>query len=166
MWLWMGRRSKHRDTSKHKAMSYDRMSEAERKLERKWPNCWLRPKQSTRPRIGNTARGGEATRCRRNWPNGKPGWRRFAKPSGRWSRRSQGTGSADRPRPLETRIAERQRQEQHSGQKARGPSPRIPDPEQVKPEPKAQRNFTDPDSRIMKDGATKRALSRPTMPKW
>ena len=31
----------------------------------------------------------------------------------------------------------------------------APDPEQAKPEPKAQRNFTDPDSRIMKDGASK-----------
>lgn len=32
---------------------------------------------------------------------------------------------------------------------------RLPPPEEAKPEPKAQRNFTDPDSRIMKDGATK-----------
>jgi len=31
----------------------------------------------------------------------------------------------------------------------------VPDPEQAKPEPQAQRNFTDPASRLMKDGATK-----------
>ena len=31
----------------------------------------------------------------------------------------------------------------------------VPDPAEAKPEPKAQRNFTDPDSRIMLDGATK-----------
>ena len=31
----------------------------------------------------------------------------------------------------------------------------MPDPEQAKPEPKAQRNFTDPESRIMMDGATR-----------
>jgi hypothetical protein len=31
----------------------------------------------------------------------------------------------------------------------------IPDPEEAKPEPTAQRNFTDPESRIMLDGATK-----------
>ena len=30
----------------------------------------------------------------------------------------------------------------------------MPDPETAKPDPKAQRNFTDPDSRIMRDGAT------------
>ena len=33
--------------------------------------------------------------------------------------------------------------------------PQVPHPEQAKPEPKAQRNFTDPDSRIMPDGANK-----------
>ena len=31
----------------------------------------------------------------------------------------------------------------------------MPDPEQAKPDPKAQRNFTDPESRIMPDGANK-----------
>lgn len=34
----------------------------------------------------------------------------------------------------------------------------MPDPEQAKAEPKAQRNFTDPDSRIMVDGANKGSL--------
>src|SRR5206468_10089457 len=33
--------------------------------------------------------------------------------------------------------------------------PQVPDPEQAEPEDKAQRNFTDPDSRIMPDGAHK-----------
>ncbi|MBK6464714.1 MAG: transposase [Myxococcales bacterium] len=36
-----------------------------------------------------------------------------------------------------------------------GPKPEVPDPEQAVPEPKAQRNFTDPESRIMPDGANK-----------
>lgn len=38
------------------------------------------------------------------------------------------------------------------GRKRRGPAPKEPD---GKPAAKAQRNFTDPESRIMKDGATK-----------
>ena len=36
-----------------------------------------------------------------------------------------------------------------------GKPPKVPDPEQAKPEPAAQRNFTDADARIMVDGATK-----------
>jgi len=47
-------------------------------------------------------------------------------------------------------IAEKERKEE--GRPARGPKPKEPSDE---PEDKAQRNFTDPDSRIMKDGATK-----------
>ena len=41
------------------------------------------------------------------------------------------------------------------GKKAGGQDPQAPDPEQAKPEAKAQRNFTDPESRIMVDGANK-----------
>jgi hypothetical protein len=55
----------------------------------------------------------------------------------------------------EAKLAERQRQEEERGKKFGGGPPQVPDPEQAQPEPKAQRNFTDPDSRIMLDGATK-----------
>ncbi|PYR65461.1 MAG: hypothetical protein DMG20_14655 [Acidobacteria bacterium] len=41
------------------------------------------------------------------------------------------------------------------GTKQQANPPQVPDPEQAKPEDKAQRNFTDPDSRIMPDGAHK-----------
>ena len=55
----------------------------------------------------------------------------------------------------EAKLEERRRREEAQGKKFGGRPPQVPDPEQAKPEPKAQRNFTDPESRIMKDGATK-----------
>src|SRR5438034_6135293 len=55
----------------------------------------------------------------------------------------------------EGRIAERQQHEQETGKKIGGRPPQVPDPEQAKPEDSAQRNFTDPESRIMADGANK-----------
>jgi len=55
----------------------------------------------------------------------------------------------------EAKIAERREQEERTGKKAGGHDPKVPDPEQAKPEAKAQRNFTDPESRIMLDGANK-----------
>src|SRR5207249_3952369 len=55
----------------------------------------------------------------------------------------------------EAKIAARQEQEEQTGKKMGGRPPQVPDPEQAKPEDKAQRNFTDPDSRIMPDGAHK-----------
>jgi hypothetical protein len=61
---------------------------------------------------------------------------------------------AERPRAeAEAKIAERREQEARTGKKVGGHDPKVPDPEQAKPEAKAQRNFTDPDSRIMADGA-------------
>ena len=54
----------------------------------------------------------------------------------------------------QAKIDERGLKEQQTGQKARGRKPEVVDPQQAVPEPKAQRNFTDADSRIMKEGAT------------
>jgi septal ring factor EnvC (AmiA/AmiB activator) len=56
---------------------------------------------------------------------------------------------------VEAQLKEREKQERERGQKMGGRPPQAPDPEQAQPEPKAQLNFTDPDLRIMKDGATK-----------
>ena len=52
------------------------------------------------------------------------------------------------------KIAERERKAAN-GEPVRGHAPAVPDPEKAEPADKAQRNFTDPDSRIMKTGATK-----------
>src|SRR6267142_1526566 len=55
----------------------------------------------------------------------------------------------------EAKMAARQEQEKQTGQKSRGRAPQVPNPEQAKPESSSQRNFTDPESRIMPDGAHK-----------
>jgi hypothetical protein len=47
------------------------------------------------------------------------------------------------------------KKEQEQGRKCGGRPPQVPDPDQARPEPTAQRNFTDPESRIMPDGANK-----------
>jgi transposase len=56
---------------------------------------------------------------------------------------------------VEQKLAEREEEEQRTGKKKRGRKPEAPDPEQAKPDDTAQRNFTDPESRIMPDGANK-----------
>jgi hypothetical protein len=53
------------------------------------------------------------------------------------------------------KIEEREKKAKESGKKPRGRKPKVPDPSEAKPIEKAQRNFTDPDSRIMQDGSTK-----------
>ena len=53
------------------------------------------------------------------------------------------------------KLEERAQREQETGMKAPGKAPEVIDPQEAKPLPKAQRNFTDPESRIMRDGAHK-----------
>jgi hypothetical protein len=55
--------------------------------------------------------------------------------------------------PKKRRVREKQVRER--GRKFGGRPPLAADAEVTKPEPKAQRNLTDPESRIMMDGATK-----------
>ena len=52
-------------------------------------------------------------------------------------------------------MGQRREQEARTGKKVSGRKPQVPDPEQAVPDPKAQRNFTDPESRIMPDGSHK-----------
>ena len=52
------------------------------------------------------------------------------------------------------KLEARKKRETETGKKTPGRSPQVPDIEAAKPEAKAQRNFTDPESRIMKDSAT------------
>ena len=53
------------------------------------------------------------------------------------------------------KLAEREEEERRTGKKKRGRKPEAPDPDQAKPDDTAQRNFVDPESRIMPDGANK-----------
>src|SRR6266511_2184954 len=52
------------------------------------------------------------------------------------------------------KLETRKKREEETGKKTPGRPPQVPDVEAAKPEGKAQRNFTDPESRIMKDSAT------------
>ena len=55
----------------------------------------------------------------------------------------------------EAKLEERKAYEEETGVRAKGNPPKVKNPAEAKPDPKAQRNFTDPESRIMKDGASK-----------
>jgi hypothetical protein len=57
-------------------------------------------------------------------------------------------------------LAERKEEEQRTGKKKRGRKPKPPDPDEATPADKAQRIFTDPESRIMPDGVNKGSFVR------
>jgi transposase len=142
------------NASKHKAMSYERMNETEQRLQKEVEEL-----------VRSAAAVDEAEDAQ--YGKGKRGDELPEELARRESRlkkiraakaelEQEAKEKAERQKAeAEARIAERREQEAETGKKAGGHDPHVPDPARAQPEAKAQRNFTDPDSRIMVDGANK-----------
>ena len=142
------------NASKHKAMSYGRMAEAEQKLQQEIAALLAtaqRVDTAEDAQYGKGKRGDElpAELTRRESRLAKI---REAKAALEAEARAQAAQAAA---VALAKLAARQQQAEATGRTPAGRPPAVPDPAQATPDPKAQRNFTDPESRIMKDGATK-----------
>jgi transposase len=141
------------NASKHKAMSYARMEETERRLEeevRRLLQEAERVDAAEDMEYGPGRRGHElpAELARRETRLAKI---RAAKATLEQQAREEAARRAEEGR---AKLAAR---EQRIGS-AKGGVPKVPDPAHTRPTPKAQQNFTDAESRIMIDGATKTFL--------
>lgn len=143
------------NASKHKAMSYQRMSETEKRLEEEIERLLKQAKGTDTTEdeeYGKERRGDElpAELARRETRLAKI---REAKAALEKEAKEK---AAERAEFQRAKLEARARKEAETGRKTGGPKPKDPEnPDEAVPEPKAQRNFTDPESRIMKDGATK-----------
>ena len=142
------------NASKHKAMSYERMSEAEKKLQAEVEALLQQAEgvdAAEDEKYGKDQRGEElpAELARRE--------SRLAKiRAAKAELEAEAKQKAEEKRAAaEAQIRQRQEQEARTGKKVGGREPQVPDPERAVPDPKAQRNFTDPESRIMPDGGRK-----------
>lgn len=138
------------NASKHTAMSYARMEETAARLEREVQALLEQAQQvdaAEDAQYGRGRRGDElpAELARRESRLTKI---RAAKAALEQAAQAQAAQAAEAAR------AKRAAREQRVGS-AKGGVAQVPDPAQARPEPTAQFNFTDPESRIMKDGATK-----------
>jgi transposase len=138
------------NASKHKAMSYGRMEETERRLEAEVHALLEQAQQvdaAEDAQYGPGRRGDElpAELARRESRLTKI---RAAKAALEQEAKAQAAHEAEAAR---AKLAARE----HRGGSAKGKPAQVPDPDQARPAPTAQRNFTDPESRIMVDGATK-----------
>jgi transposase len=142
------------NASKHKAMSYGRMAGAEQKLEEEVQKLLEEAQMADAAEDARYGKGKGGDELPMELARRESRLRKIreAKAALEQEAKEQAREAAV---AAQAKIAERQRQEAETGQKAKGRTPLAPDPAQARPEPKAQRNFTDPDSRIMKDGATK-----------
>ncbi len=142
------------NASKHKAMSYGRMCEAEKRLDAEVQKLLAEAEQTDAEedrKYGKGKRGDELPKDLER-KQSRLEKIREAKVALEQQAREQAAAEAAEVR---RRLDERAEQEAKTGKKIAGRVPQVPDEREVKPEDKAQRNFTDPDSRIMVDGATK-----------
>jgi transposase len=142
------------NASKHKAMSYERMREAEKRLQAEVEALLQRAEAvdaAEDEKYGKDQAGEElpAELARRESRLAKI---RAAKAELEAEAKQK---TEEKKAAAEAQIRQRQEQETRTGKKVSGREPQVPDPEQAVPDPKAQRNFTDPESRIMPDGGHK-----------
>lgn len=142
------------NASKHKAMSYSRMNTEEKRLEDEIRHLLDEARKTDRAedaQYGKGKRGDElpAELARRESRLKKI---QEAKAALEEEAREKAAQEAERQKE---KLETRKRKEEQTGKRAAGRPPVVPDPAKAVPAPKAQKNFTDPDSRIMLDGATK-----------
>ncbi|MCA1617059.1 MAG: IS1182 family transposase [Acidobacteria bacterium] len=141
------------NASKHKAMSYERMCEKEEQLAAEVARLLQEAAavdEAEDQQYGKGRRGDElpAELARRESRLHKI---REAKAALEEEAKVKAVAAAA---AAEVKLEARKKREEETGKKTPGRKPQVVDVAAAKPEAKAQRNFTDPESRIMKDSAT------------
>jgi hypothetical protein len=143
------------NASKHKAMSYERMSETEKKLQAEVEALLQRAEavDAAEDEKYGKGQGGEELPAELARRESRLAKIRAAKAE--LEAEAQQKAEEKKAAAAEAQTEQRREQAARTGNKTSGPDPRRPDAEQAVPDPKAQRNFTDPESRIMPDGSHK-----------
>ncbi len=145
------------NASKHKAMSYARKGEAEKLLDAEVKALLAqaeRTDEAEDAKFGKRLSGDELPAQLARWES-RLKTLRAAKAVLEAEARERAEAHKT---AAEAKIAARREQEAGTGRKPGGHDPQVPDPVQAVPKPKAQRNFTDPESRIMPSGSQKGAF--------
>jgi len=133
------------NASKHKAMSYARMEKTAKELQEEVERLFSEAQETDEQEDGLYGKGKRGDEL--------PEELRFRESRLAKIREAMKALEAEaKERAEQERKARKEQEETLEGKKRKGKKPGDPSD---KPEGKAQRNFTDPDSRIMKDGASK-----------
>jgi transposase len=145
------------NASKHKAMSYERMSEAEKKLEDEIRRLLTEAERVDSEEDAQHGKGKHGDELPEELKRRSDRLKKIREAKAALESEAKEKALV-KASEAEDKRAERERQGAETGKKGRGAEPIAPAPEQATPEPKAQRNFTDPESRILPDGANKGAF--------
>jgi len=142
------------NASKHKAMSYKRMNETEARLKQEIDALLATAEKTDAEEVAQHGKDRHGDELPVELQRRESRLRKIGEAKGALEQEAK-EKAAQQCAETEQKLAEREEDEQRTGKKKRGRKPEAPDPEQAKPDDTAQRNFTDPESRIMPDGANK-----------
>jgi hypothetical protein len=140
------------NASKHKAMSYERMTETEKKLEEQIRKLLAEAERVDAEEDAKFGKGCRGDELPKELQRREDRLRKI-----REAKASLEKEARDKAR-AKAAEAEQKQVEREQAETGKKPSKRVaevPNPETALPDSKAQRNFTDPESRIMPDGANK-----------
>jgi transposase len=142
------------NASKHKAMSYQRMGETEQRLKQEIETLLAQAEAVDEAEDAQYGKGRRGDELPEELARRESRLKKIAQAKAELEQEARERAEQQRAE-AEAKLGVRREQEQQTGRKKGGREPRVPDPEQAQPAPRAQRNFTDPESRIMPDGANK-----------
>ena len=142
------------NASKHKAMSYNRMEEKEKQLRAEVEKLLAQAEATDAAEDALYGKGNRGDDLTGEMARRESRLKKIAEAKAALEQEAREHAEAAK-KAAEEKLAERRQKEQARGKKFGGCPPQVPDPEQARPEPTAQRNFTDPESRIMPDGGRK-----------
>ena len=142
------------NASKHKAMSYERMGETEKKLKEEVEALLQRANAMDAAEDDKYGKGQSGDELPAELARRESRLAKIRAAKAELEAEAQHKAE-EKKAAAEAQIAERREQEARTGKKAGGRDPQVPDPAQAEPDPKAQRSFTDPESRIMPSGSQK-----------
>lgn len=142
------------NASKHKAQSYARMGETEARLKQEIEALLQQAEDVDAAEDARYGKGQRGDELPEELARRESRLKKIAQAKAELEQEAREKAERERAE-AEAKLAERREQEEQTGKKKRGREPKVPDPEQAQPEAGAQRNFTDPESRIMPDGANK-----------
>jgi transposase len=145
------------NASKHKAMSYDRMEEKEKQLKAEVEKLLAQAAETDAAEDALYGKGNRGDELTGELARRESRLKKIAEAKAALEQEARERAEAAK-KVAEDKLEERRKKEAARGKKFGGRPPQIPNPEQARPEAQAQRNFTDPESRIMPDGAHKGAF--------
>jgi transposase len=145
------------NASKHKAMSYDRMEEKEKQLKEEVEKLLAQAEETDAAEDALYGKGNRGDELTGELARREGRLKKIAEAKAALEQEAREHAEAAK-KVAEAKLVDRLKKEQERGKKFGGRPPQVPDPERARPEPTAQRNFTDPESRIMPDSAHKGAF--------